>query len=126
MAELLIKNSSAGFIKSIIFDKDGTLSNSEEYLIDLAKTRIEYSIHPDGNMTITTNEPAVSANDTATSGIGDLDNTTSVYDYIYKNHSHVETTVSPTYLYIYAPGSAAGMTNFGSGSTLHHYQWEKS
>lgn len=91
-----------------------------------ALTRIDYSIHPDGNMSITTNEPAVSANDTATSGIGDLDNTTSVYDYIYKCHSHVETTVTPTWLYIYAPGSAAGMTNFGSGSSLHHYQWEKS
>ena len=43
MAELLIKNSSAGFIKAIIFDKDGTLSNSEKYLLELAKTRIEFS-----------------------------------------------------------------------------------
>ena len=42
MAELLIKNSSVGFIKAIIFDKDGTLSNSEEYLLELAKTRIEF------------------------------------------------------------------------------------
>ena len=39
MAELLIKNSSVGFIKAVIFDKDGTLSNSEEYLLELAKTR---------------------------------------------------------------------------------------
>ncbi len=43
MAELLIRNSSAGFIKAIIFDKDGTLSNSEECLIELAKTRINFS-----------------------------------------------------------------------------------
>ena len=40
MAELLIKNSSVGFIKAVIFDKDGTLSNSEECLLELAKTRI--------------------------------------------------------------------------------------
>ncbi len=43
MAELLIRNSSVGFIKAIIFDKDGTLSNSEEHLVELAKTRIEFS-----------------------------------------------------------------------------------
>ncbi len=43
MAELLIKNSSVGFIKGVIFDKDGTLSNSEEYLLELAKKRIEFS-----------------------------------------------------------------------------------
>ena len=43
MAELLIKNSSVGFIKSIIFDKDGTLSNSEQYLLELAKTRVEFA-----------------------------------------------------------------------------------
>ena len=92
-----------------------------------ACTRIEYSIHPDGNMSITTNEPAISANDTATSGIGDLDNYTSVYDQIYKSHSNVHSSVTNTWLYIYAPGSTTwGMTNFGSGSTLHHYQWEKS
>ena len=41
MAELLIKNSSIGFIKAIIFDKDGTLSDSEEYLLKLAKARVE-------------------------------------------------------------------------------------
>ncbi|AIQ96508.1 HAD family hydrolase [Prochlorococcus sp. MIT 0801] len=40
MAELLIKNSSVGFIKAVIFDKDGTLSNSEKCLLELAKTRI--------------------------------------------------------------------------------------
>ena len=42
MAELLIKNSSVGFIKAVIFDKDGTLSNSEECLLELAKTRINF------------------------------------------------------------------------------------
>ena len=41
MAELLIRNSSVGFIKAIIFDKDGTLSNSEECLLELAKYRID-------------------------------------------------------------------------------------
>ena len=44
MAELLIRNSSAGFIKAIIFDKDGTLSNSEEYLSELAKTRVDFAV----------------------------------------------------------------------------------
>jgi len=44
MAELLIKNSSVGFIKAVIFDKDGTLSNSEEYLVELAKTRVEFAV----------------------------------------------------------------------------------
>ena len=43
MAELLIRNSSFGFIKAIIFDKDGTLSNSEDHLVELAKTRIDFS-----------------------------------------------------------------------------------
>ena len=45
MAELLIRNSSVGFIKAIIFDKDGTLLNSEECLIELAKTRIDFSVN---------------------------------------------------------------------------------
>ncbi len=44
MVELLIKNSSLGLIKGIIFDKDGTLSNSEEYLLELAKTRVEFAV----------------------------------------------------------------------------------
>ena len=44
MAELLIRNCSVGFIKAIIFDKDGTLSNSEQYLLELAKIRIEFTI----------------------------------------------------------------------------------
>ena len=45
MAELLIKNSSVGFIKGIIFDKDGTLSNSEKCLVQIAKTRIEFAVN---------------------------------------------------------------------------------
>ena len=43
MVELLIRNSSVGFIKAIIFDKDGTLSNSEDHLLELAKNRIDFS-----------------------------------------------------------------------------------
>ena len=43
MVEVLIRNSSLGFIKAIIFDKDGTLSNSEDHLVELAKTRIDFS-----------------------------------------------------------------------------------
>ena len=43
MAELFIKNCSVGFIKAIIFDKDGTLLNSEEHLLDLARNRIKFS-----------------------------------------------------------------------------------
>ena len=43
MAELLIRNSSVVFIKAIIFDKDGTLSNSEDCLLELAKNRIDFS-----------------------------------------------------------------------------------
>ena len=43
MAELLIRKCSVGFVKAIIFDKDGTLSNSEDYLLELAKNRIEFS-----------------------------------------------------------------------------------
>ena len=43
MAELFIRNSSVGFIKGVIFDKDGTLSNSEEHLLELAKNRIKFA-----------------------------------------------------------------------------------
>tara|TARA_Y100001968_G_scaffold124104_1_gene113111 strand:- start:198 stop:986 length:789 start_codon:yes stop_codon:yes gene_type:complete len=43
MAELLVRNSSAGFFKAIIFDKDGTLLNSEKYLLEIAITRIKFS-----------------------------------------------------------------------------------
>ena len=45
MVELLVKNNSIGFVKAIIFDKDGTLSNSEEHLLELAETRIQFSIN---------------------------------------------------------------------------------
>ena len=44
MAELLIRNSSIGFIKAIIFDKDGTLLNSEECLLELAEIRIDFAV----------------------------------------------------------------------------------
>ena len=44
MAKLIIRNSSVGFIKGIILDKDGTLSNSEEYLLELAKTRVDFAV----------------------------------------------------------------------------------
>ena len=44
IAELLIKNSSIGLVKAIIFDKDGTLSNSEECLLELAKTRVDFAV----------------------------------------------------------------------------------
>jgi len=43
MPELLIRKSSVGFVKAIIFDKDGTLSNSEECLLELAKFRLEFA-----------------------------------------------------------------------------------
>ena len=43
MVKLLIRNIPVGIIKAIIFDKDGTLSNSENHLIELAKTRIIFS-----------------------------------------------------------------------------------
>ena len=45
MAELLIRNTSVGFIKAIIFDKDGTLSNSEEPLLELGKTRVNFAVY---------------------------------------------------------------------------------
>ena len=54
MAELLIRNSSVGFIKGIILDKDGTLSNSEESLLELAKTRIDFSVKKFEKFKITT------------------------------------------------------------------------
>ena len=44
MAELFIRDTPIGSIKSILFDKDGTLSNSEDVLLELAKTRIEFAV----------------------------------------------------------------------------------
>ncbi len=41
MPELLLKGLRIGSIKGILFDKDGTLSNSESHLICLAKLRIK-------------------------------------------------------------------------------------
>ena len=45
MAELFIRDTPIGSIKSILFDKDGTLSNSEDVLLELAKTRIEFAVN---------------------------------------------------------------------------------
>ncbi len=44
MPELLLKAKSIGSIKGVLLDKDGTLLNSEDYLSELAKTRIECSV----------------------------------------------------------------------------------
>lgn len=44
MPELLLKDNYIGSIKGVIFDKDGTLSNSENYLSEIAKARIESSV----------------------------------------------------------------------------------
>ena len=44
MPELLLGDNAIGSIKGVIFDKDGTLSNSEYYLYQIAKTRIEFSV----------------------------------------------------------------------------------
>ena len=44
MTEFLIDNSSFKCIKAIIFDKDGTISNSEEYLLELARYRVFLAI----------------------------------------------------------------------------------
>jgi len=44
MPQLLLKGKLIGNIKGVLFDKDGTLSNSEEYLLILAKARINSSL----------------------------------------------------------------------------------
>ncbi len=44
MAELHLGDNFIGSIQGVIFDKDGTLSNSEYYLAEIAKTRIEFSV----------------------------------------------------------------------------------
>ena len=44
MARLLIRKTYVGFIEAIIFDKDGTLLNSEEYLLEIAKIRIDCAV----------------------------------------------------------------------------------
>ena len=93
-----------------------------------AVTRIDYQLHPDGHMTITTPDCGATPNNTGgTSGkIGDLDSYTE-YDNLFKCHSMVETSSTPTFISIYAPGATTwGMTNFGTGSSVTHYQWEKS
>ncbi len=41
MPQLLLKGNPIGLFKGVLFDKDGTISNSEEHLKSLAKLRIE-------------------------------------------------------------------------------------
>ncbi len=41
MHQLLLKGQSIGPIKGVLFDKDGTLVNSEKYLLDISNLRIE-------------------------------------------------------------------------------------
>ena len=41
MPTLLLRGKPIGKIKGVLFDKDGTLSNSEEHLFNLAKSRVE-------------------------------------------------------------------------------------
>ena len=43
MAELFLKDIPLGPVKSVLFDKDGTISNSEQHLFDLAELRIKES-----------------------------------------------------------------------------------
>tara|TARA_B100000700_G_C15024571_1_gene847483 strand:+ start:540 stop:1316 length:777 start_codon:yes stop_codon:yes gene_type:complete len=45
MTELYLKGHSIGKIKGILFDKDGTLTNSEDHLISISKIRINESIN---------------------------------------------------------------------------------
>ena len=44
MAELLLRGQKVADIKGVLFDKDGTLLNSEAYLLKLSKERINQSI----------------------------------------------------------------------------------
>ncbi len=44
MPKLVLGKNSLGYIKGVIFDKDGTLSNSEDYLSEIAKARIEFAV----------------------------------------------------------------------------------
>ena len=41
MANLLLRGTPLGEVKGVLFDKDGTLSNSEAHLIDLSKERLQ-------------------------------------------------------------------------------------
>ena len=41
MPTLLLKGKPIGTVKGVLFDKDGTLSHSENYLVGLAKLRIQ-------------------------------------------------------------------------------------
>ena len=41
MPTLFLRGDPIGIIKGVLFDKDGTLSNSEEHLLHLAKLRVQ-------------------------------------------------------------------------------------
>lgn len=45
MKELFLKGRSIGKFQGVLFDKDGTISHSEPYLIRLAKLRIDHSVN---------------------------------------------------------------------------------
>ena len=45
MKKLLLRGEPLGNIKAIIFDKDGTLVNSEQYLLRLAQIRVQQAIN---------------------------------------------------------------------------------
>ncbi len=44
MSQLILRGSPIGSVKCVLFDKDGTLSNSEQYLLKLCQFRIEEAI----------------------------------------------------------------------------------
>ena len=44
MPELFLEGKPIGAVKGVLFDKDGTLSNSEDHLIALAKSRIKKAV----------------------------------------------------------------------------------
>ena len=44
MSEIYLNSINIGEVSGVLFDKDGTLSNSEEHLLMLAKARINTAI----------------------------------------------------------------------------------
>ena len=45
MAKLFIKGNPLGNVQGVLFDKDGTLSNSENHLMQLAELRIQQAVN---------------------------------------------------------------------------------
>ena len=45
MEDLLLKGQAIGKVNGILFDKDGTLINSEERLLELSRSRVSESIN---------------------------------------------------------------------------------